>query len=106
MGYSNVGYSNVGNSNVGNSNVGNSNVGNSNVGNSKPSGLSWGELPQSFQGLPLPPELPGASPGAKVVFRFSKTLLLHTRRIHRKRCHELRLRPSLPHAPGARMTVV
>ena len=26
--------------------------------------------------------------------------------ICRKRCHELLLRPSLPHAPGARMTVV
>ena len=27
-------------------------------------------------------------------------------RIHPKRCSELRLRPSLPHAPGARMTAV
>ena len=27
-------------------------------------------------------------------------------RIYRKRCHELLLRPSLPHAPGVRMTVV
>ena len=31
---------------------------------------------------------------------------LWVHRIHRKRCHRLLLGPSLPHAPGARMTVV
>ena len=45
----------------------------------------------------------------KVVSRRGKTLLLHThrmKRMNRKRCSELSLGPHLPHAPGARMTVV
>ena len=49
----------------------------------------------------------------KVVFRVDKTLLWNTppdpvgsSRIQRKWCHDLQLRPSLPHAPGVRMTGV
>ena len=57
----------------------------------------------------------GALPEPKVAFRVHETLLWNTAPDPADpadppdppdRCHELRLGPSLPRAPGARMTVV
>ena len=62
------------------------------------------------QGLFMPPKTrPRVFPEAKVAFRVDETLVWHTRPDPADPadwCHQVPLRPSLPHAPGVRMTAV
>ena len=59
------------------------------------------------QGLFMPPKTrPRVFPEAKVAFRVDETLVWHTPPDPPDWCHQVPLRPSLPHAPGVRMTAV